>query len=129
MKHDHAEKVSVCRDYTDGNCTFSDEMCWFSHNEEQDPGNTPEYECDLCSNTFKGRFDFMKHRKLEHRPVIPKCRHASYGTCMFGEDNCWFVHEAYKDEKNNQNNQEMFERLFKMMEKMTERIVQMETII
>ena len=78
---------------------------------------------------FKGRFDFMKHRKLEHRPAVTKCRHALYGTCMFGEDKCWFVHENDKNEKIIQNNQEVFEKLFNMMEKMTERIVQMETVI
>ena len=42
---------------------------------------------------------------------------------------CWVVHETDKNEKIIQNNQEVFETLFNMMEKMTERIVQMETVI
>ena len=93
IKNEHADKVSMCRDYAEGNCTYSDDMCWFSHNEGQDQGNTPEYKCDLCNKVLKGRFDFMKHRKLEHRPAVAKCKHALYGTCMFGEDKCWFLHE------------------------------------
>ena len=129
IKNEHADKVSMCRDYAEGNCTYSDDMCWFSHNDGQDQGNTPEYKCDLCNKVLKGRFDFMRHRKLEHRPAVTKCGHALYGTCMFGEDKCWFVHEAEKSEKIIQNNQEVFEKLFNMMEKMTERIVQMETVI
>ena len=129
IKSEHSDKVSMCRDYAEGNCTFSDDMCWFSHSEEKDPGNTTEYNCDLCNKVFTGRFDFMKHRKQEHKPAVMKCRHALYGTCMFGEDKCWFVHETDKNEKMIQNNQEVFERLFNMMEKMTSRIVQLETVI
>ena len=88
-------------------------MCWFSHNDGQDQGNTPEYNCDLCNKVFKGRFEFIKHRKLEHRPAVTKCRHALYRTCMFFYDKCWFVHETDK------NDQEVFVRLFNMMEKIT----------
>ena len=76
--------------YAEGNSSFSDVMCWFSHNEGQDQGNTPEYKCDLCNKVIKGRFDFIKHRKLEQ--AVPKC--------MFGEDNCGFLHETDKNEKN-----------------------------
>jgi hypothetical protein len=71
----------------------------------------------------------MKHRKLDHRPSVTKCRHALYGACMFGDDRCWFVHETETNDKMIQNNQEVFEKLFQMMEKMTERIVQMESVI
>ena len=112
---DHADKVSICRDYAEGNCTFSDDMCWFSHNEGQGQRNTPEYNCDLCNKVFKGRFELMKHRKLEHRPSVTTCRHALYGACMFGEDRCWCVHETNTNDKMIQNNQE--------------RIVQMETVL
>ena len=84
VKNDHPDKVSICRDYAEGNCTFADDMCWFSHGEVQDHETIPHYNCDLCNNVFKGRFDFIKHRKTEHRPAVSKCRHALYGTCMFG---------------------------------------------
>jgi hypothetical protein len=103
-------------------------MCWFSHDEGLVQGNKPEYNCDLCNKVFKGRFDFMKHRKLENRPKVTTFRHALYGTCMFGEDKCCFVHETDKNEKIIQNNQEVFEKLFNMKEKKKERIVQMETV-
>ena len=52
------------------------------------------YKCDLSNIEFKGRLDFMKHRKIEHRQAVTICRYALYGTCMFGYDNCWFVHET-----------------------------------
>ena len=73
VKNDNADKVSMCRDYADRNCTFS---------EGKDQGNTTEYKCDLCNKQFKGRFDFMKHRNLEHRQAVACLVRINVGLCM-----------------------------------------------
>ena len=58
------------------------------------------------------------------------------GKCIFGKDNCWFLHdkkevliEADNTEKMIQYNQDVFDKLFNMMEKITERIVLMENVL
>ena len=68
----------------------------------------------------------MKHRKTEHMLFVPLCRHAIYGLCMFSDETCWFVHDTDKEIKYNQ---EVFDKLFGMIEKMSERIVQMENVL
>ena len=50
------------------------------------------------------------------------------GICKFGADKCWYSHKnndkyAYQEKSNNQ---EIFDKLFQMMEKMTDRILYIE---
>ena len=59
-----------------------------------------------------------------------------YGACIFSEETCWFVHDGEKVRNESENNdkiikynQEVFDKLFGMIEKMTERIVQMENVL
>ena len=47
--------------------------------------------------------------------------------CKFGNEKCWFTHEDKKLLKDNENEKEdVVQRIFIMMEKMTECIVKME---
>ena len=47
------------------------------------------------------------------------------GECKYGREKCWFNHTSEEIFNDNENDNVM-ERIFKMMEKMTERIVNME---
>ena len=64
--------------------------------------------------------------------MVSSCRHASYEACMFGSESCWFIHDAKKDIKENEQNKnknntvEFFAKVLNMMEKMTQRIVTIE---
>ena len=62
------------------------------------------------------------------------CRNVQDGTCIFGSLNCWFIHDdkeaALESEKTilTEHN-EVIEKVFGMMEKMTERILMIEKSI
>ena len=83
-KAEHIENVSNCRNFSDGNCTFSDEDCWSIHGENLLACEKLDFNCTSCGKLFKGRFDFMKHRNIEHRNAI-------HGACSFSDQTCWFV--------------------------------------
>ena len=136
MKHrkiDHEEKVNLCNLFLEGICVFGEE-CWHSHKNETSK-SLPEYWCRICAKVFKVRFDFMKHRKEKHIEMIPICRDADNGTCQFGKENCWFNHNDIETSKENENfenthkiNQEVIDKIFDMMEKCTQRIMEIEKI-
>jgi hypothetical protein len=131
MKHNkqkHSERLSTCWNFSTGHCHLGDENCWFLHKDKDKSADVVQYECNLCNEVFQGKSQFMKHRKSKHNSDIEKCSYASGGVCKFGADKCWYSHNnnenyAYQDKSNNQ---EIFDKLFQMMEKMTDRILYIE---
>ena len=120
----------------DRNCTYSNEDCWFNHSENPKACDTIDFNCTLCDKLFKRRAEFMKHRKINHRTNVSLCRDKMHGSCRYSGETCWFLHDSEKvmpEEENNDKqinyNQEVFDKLFVMIEKITERIVLMETVI
>ena len=135
MKKDHISEATLCRNFAEGNCPFA-EKCWFAHTESDITCSTNKYQCNLCDRNFDRKSGFMKHRKSEHETSVTPCVHANRGKCIFGKDNCWFLHdkqevfiETDKTDKIIQYNQDVFDKLFGMMEKITERIVLMENVM
>ena len=54
MKHkkaQHEENVQLCWNYASGTCDFSDEECWFGHEEK----NESTFKCNSCDETFAAR--------------------------------------------------------------------------
>ena len=81
-----------CRNFLNGKCTFSDE-CWYVHEEILNAENSSDnFKCDLCAKEYKGRANFMRHKKLLHIQFVPHCEQFSLGNCSRGEKECWFVH-------------------------------------
>ena len=120
----------MCKFFAEGHCERASE-CWYRHDETAEPV-AKESKCSLCDKVFKTRYDFMHHKKNAHPEIVPECRD-NYGTCKIGVTKCWFIHHDI--EVNNENdirenahgkNQEMIEKLFDMVEKFTERIIQLE---
>ena len=77
--------------------------------------------------------ELLKHRKREHKDLIAPCRNILKGACKFGKSKCWFNHDNIENsnesevtENLNKENNDVIQKLFEMMETMTERIVQME---
>ena len=135
-KAEHVDRVSICRNFMDRNCTYSDEDCWFDHSENLKACDKTDFNCTSCDKVFKGRSEFMKHRKIEHSLLVPLCRDKIKGSCMYSDETCWFVHDSEnvmpeedKNEKVINYNQEVFDKLFGMIEKITERIIMMENVI
>ena len=70
----------------------------------------------------------MKRRKLEHLNNISSCKNYEKDSCHFGDDKCWFKHEAKNIEVGEivNENPEIIDRIFIMMEKFSERFEYIE---
>ena len=80
----------------------------------------------------------MYHNKRKHTKQVQLCNKNTNGTCWFGNNNCWFIHEEVNESekvrkyeeltKDNEviEKDEVVQRLFQMMEKLTERMFQIE---
>ena len=88
---------------------------------EHDDTDNETINCKFCDEVFESLNDLMKHMKTNHRENI------------FGSEKCWFQHK--KDEvddnydpvkNNNFENNEVIQKIFKMMETMTQRILDIE---
>ena len=88
-KNKHSDTVAFCRNFCEGNCTYSDEMCWWNHNKKQDE----TIKCFICSNTFDSKTLLMKHRKKDHHNLIKPCTQFKQNNCRFRSESCWFKHE------------------------------------
>ena len=73
----------------------------------------------------------MKHKKSEHIATVKECRNASSESCSYGEQTCWFCHDlpVVKNELANNKNEEVTEKILKIMEKFTLRIIDLENLI
>ena len=86
------------------------------------------FSCTHCEKEFTIKSRLMNHRKQEHKNKIKVCINSTNGLCKF-ESDCWYKHEDIENENININgskNQEIFDKIFDMMEKCTNRIVNIE---
>ena len=116
-----------------GNCTFKDDDCWFRHCVSE-RHTSDEVKCSLCEINFTSQSEFLRHRKDKHRNQVQMCKNEKNGTCIFGGLNCWFIHDDKKAADEGEQNllkehKEVMEKVFGMMEKMTERILLLEKSI
>ena len=123
----HSEKVAICWKFLAGNCILGDASCWFLHSES---GTTPEWKCNLCDNESRCQAELLKHKKQDHGHLVQLCRNGMNNICIYGSQNCWFRHENSEmlldsNTQTNENN-EVIENFFGMIEKMMQRILQIE---
>jgi hypothetical protein len=78
-----------------------------------------ENECNICEKGFANIGDFMHHKKIEHADIVQMCKNTN--SCTY--QNCWFHHEQ------NNEKEEVTEKILSMMEKFTQRIVNLENLI
>ena len=57
------------------------------------------FKCDLCGKDYKGRANFMRHKKLLHPELVPQCKKFSLKKCSRGEKECWFEHKVSENMK------------------------------
>ena len=84
--------MAPCRNNLVGKCTFTDEMCWWKH-EEISEKRSESVICYICNETFETRTKMMLHRKIEHRNLVRICNNYVKNNCMFQNKSCWFLHE------------------------------------
>ena len=126
-KRSHIEKVKPCQNFLKGHCDYTDIECWFSHAQAADSVRKV-FECHYCSEKFNFHSEFMTHKKKQHKESVPRCREQI--NCRFGEK-CWFLHFNGENEIEYENgkNQDYLLKLFDMVEKFTNRIIQLENRI
>ena len=94
-KNNHEATVAICRNYADGNCSFTAEACWWVHVRR---GNNEEsIQCFICSETFNNKSKLMSHRKKKHSSFVQICSQFSNKSCRFQEDFCWYSHRTEEE--------------------------------
>ena len=91
-KEKHPEAVAFCRKKRDGNCPFSDEKCWWNH-QNKNKESPLEIECFICGEIFERKSSLMRHRKLKHPTLVKKCEKFIKNDCQFQDSYCWWLHE------------------------------------
>ena len=76
------------------------------------------------------QYKLLRHKKQEHGHLVEMCRNWENGKCVYESRNCLFRHEigekTIESDKSTNEQNEVIEKLFRMLEKMTERILQIE---
>jgi hypothetical protein len=57
---------------------------------------------------------------------VQQCKHEQNNSCPYGAGKCWFLHSLPTNNEVKNVNQEVIEKIFNMMEKFTERILNLE---
>ena len=78
--------------------------------------------------TFPNKSEYHFHRKQNHRFCITPC---SKENCKYGDKSCWFKHDEQNQSDNDDaettaDQKEVTRRIFEIMEKITERLVELE---
>ena len=127
-KREHTDQLANCWKFAAGACHYG-KHCWFNHASiDQEP---TEIQCNKCEQVFITPSEFHLHKKQKHKQFLPTCRNAYNDKCRYGVQLCWFNHELRDDgveepEKNAKYHQEVFDKLFVMIEKISERVVHIE---
>ena len=69
-----------------------DSHFWSEHDDE-----SLSLSCNLCDESFPVIKDLMMHKKSKHIEKVSFCWNYESGSCIYGDENCWYVHEP-KDE-------------------------------
>ena len=82
--------------------------------------------------TFANQDEFLHHRKRSHKESVQTCRNFVSDKCKYGSGKCWFNQGESKDLTEDENvkkiDEDVIEKLFKMMEKFTQQMMEMKVI-
>ena len=105
-KHSHFNTVAFCRNYQEGKCPFTSEMCWWNHRELSD-ARSDVVGCYICNETFENKSEMMLHRKIMHPNHVRACQNFMKNNCRLQSKYCWFSHtEAMETETEVETNKE-----------------------
>ena len=85
-KSKHTSSVAYCKNKSEGNCYYTDDICWWKHTEK----NEEVYECYSCNERFERKGLLMTHRKREHNNSLGNCNQFAQNNCRFQESECWY---------------------------------------
>ena len=97
-----------CYLFSDGKCPRDNKKCWYVHEEqlmEVDESFKSEslhtnLACNLCKHEFDTKDALMRHKKIEHPDKVKPCTDYSEGTCVRGNENCWYGHPGHERNTN-----------------------------
>ena len=94
-KSKHLNTVVPCQKYREGNCSFSKEMCWWRHEDQNGWKEDGRIKCFICNDAFESKDRLMvhTHRKKNHLQTVRECTNFKRQTCRFQSELCWFKHE------------------------------------
>ena len=126
MKHQkniHNEKVKQCIYFSTGRCHYSDESCWFNHQNSSKNviDEDSVIKCKHCEKIFHIGREFMQHRRDYHSEKVPVCTNYLNGNCEYSS--CWFKHSQTDEVQTDQN---ITINLVDMMEKFAEKLSKIE---
>jgi hypothetical protein len=87
--------------------------------------------CTSCDKTFPVKATLLQHRKNNHLESVQTCSNMISGFCKYGSEKCWFKHDKNDNNDNNEkqnDNEEVIEKIFQMMEKFIHQIVDIKEI-
>ena len=128
-KKQYCDRVAICWKYSSCNCSYGDTECWFKHDQNNAVQESTIIKCTLCDQEFERQAEVLKHKKQQHRSTVSKCNNQKGGKCTFGDRNCWFIHDDLEKEHSDgitKEQSDVLQKVFGMLEKMTERITNME---
>ena len=104
-KSKHLNTVAQCQNYIEGNCTYSQNICWLNHGQK----HTESIKCFICEEVFESKILLMMHRKKEHSKFVKTCNQFNQNGCRFQNNDCWYKHAAGnekddEDETNSKSN-------------------------
>ena len=80
-----------------GKCDFEaadgyelDGHIWAEHDD--DDTDDESISCPYCDESFSEMKDFMVHKKVNHVEKVSLCWNFTDGSCIYGEESCWFIH-------------------------------------
>ena len=106
-KSKHLESVAHCRNYKEGKCSYSDDMCWWNHDKEVETN----FKWYFCNEIFESKSNLMIHRKKEHERSVKPCSQFQQNNCRFNDSSCWFQHDDVSC--TNESKEDKFEQVFK----------------
>ena len=81
-----------CRNFLNGTCAHGSE-CWYVHGQRvEDNDMLDKFKCNVCEREYKGRDNFMKHRKQQHPDHVPSCEKFRTNRCERNNNECWYEH-------------------------------------
>ena len=101
-KQKHPNSVAPCRKYIIGDCTFTSESCFWSHENKEN--GSQSISCYICDKTFQNKHQVMNHRKLSHPTYIEPCVKYMKEECPFQSKFCWFKHTDKHTETSEEEN-------------------------
>ena len=115
-KSEHLNTVAPCRNNMEGLCSYSNKMCWWSHEAKNEGKETSggTVKCYICSELFANKGAMMIHRKKDHTNVVRVCNLFLNNACRYNNNACWYSHEENNNEE--QASQSVFQKVQKNLE-------------